>query len=227
MRLAELFSIVEHETSPHPEQDVISMDELKWWLAQSKQLPLTVAGAGENAGGSMVLFRYEYDSRNQIVILCSRLKQEEPVGYIRLKQDSERWSVEDLWLKKSLRGGGLITNLYRGLTADGYKLLSGEIVSTEAEKVWKRLGELKIAKVLDTETGKVEEFSLKPIGSGDKMHGVPPRYFWVTEGQQLLTVYSRSGSLAESRLQAWLSGKPVKFEEGTMGMGTFIVEAEV
>jgi hypothetical protein len=218
MKLSDLIQL-EHEREtglePRPLRD------LEAWLKDSTQLRHTVGG---EESGSLALFRYEIDSSNHIIILTPIEEQDKPVGYVSLQKEN-RWKVLDLWLNARLRGKGIITNLYRVLTADGYKLQSGDALSTSAEKVWLRLGELGIAKVLDTQTGKVEDFSIKPMGDGSIINGVKPRFYWITEGQKLLTVFHRGTGLPTTQqLDAWLTGG-VHAGRDTYGMGTFVVEA--
>jgi hypothetical protein len=220
------FLMKEHETSPHDRQLALTPKEQLDALEHGTQLQHSVSSAVLGATfGTMALYLYKNSESIHTIILTSLTDQARPVGHVQLVREAKYWIVQDLWLDEAHRGAGIITNLYRVLTADGYKLRSGLVVSGPAEKVWKRLGELKIAKVLDAETGEIEDFSLKPIGSGDMREGVPARYFWITEGQPLLTVYHRLGhvKLAEG-LQDWLRGTRT---ERTLGMGTFIVEAEV
>lgn len=226
MKLREL-KLAEHETAPH--DAVLSIDDLQQLLTGAEQLPHTVlpAEAGSMLDQSLALWLNRLSSRQHVVVLTPRRKQEEPVGYILLQQEvDKRWQVLSAWLQPHLRGRGVMTNLYRTLVAAGYSLKSGKILSQGAEAVWKRLGELGLAKVLDTETGEVQEFDESPIGDGSMAVGKDPRFFWVAEGTELLTIYHRGGheQLSEN-LDSWLRGDTPLDNINIAAMGSYTVEA--
>jgi hypothetical protein len=134
--------------------------------------------------------------------------------------------VVDVELDQELRGLGLITNLYRGLTSEGYKLQSGDVLSPSAERVWQSLGKAGIAHTLDRKTGEILPFDLQPIGDGDLVSGTSPRFYWITEGQALATIYYRGGKISEQQSQDWLAGTPVNRDNRhLLGVNTFIIEA--
>jgi hypothetical protein len=173
-----------------------------------EKLQLTFAGNKEGSG-NYIIFRQQYDGDHHTLAFANRLKQDEPEGYIILARTSstERWEVLAVWLKPELRGLGLVTNLYRALSSEGYKLKSGASLTQDAEKVWLALGRAGVAKVLDAQTGNTEDFSDKPIGDGDMVAGTMPRYYWVTEGKKLLTYCTTTGPMSGTAKEAWLSGK--------------------
>lgn len=215
--------IVEHWETLHPDSDALSTEQLKKLLAVAHLMDQPTGDKSE----SCVIFKHEWDRSNIIFIVTARQKQEQPFGYLCVQLVGNFWKVEDVWLAKERRGQGLITNLYRSLTAAGYKLCSGDAVSAEAEKVWKRLGQLGIAKVLDTETWKIEDFSDKPIGDGNAEHGLRPRFFWITEGAWQNTLIKRNGVLLEKTRHLYLSGTNKTFDNGLIDVFTNIVEAEI
>jgi hypothetical protein len=224
MKLADLYQ--EHERAMHREADVIPVTELVARLSASKQLPHTIS----TGSISLALYRFEHDTDHHEVILVDRLSQSAPLGYIQIGRphSSERWQVISVWLKPTLRKQGIITNLYRCLTSEGYRLQSGDGLSSEAEKVWQALGKAGVAKVLDKSTDKIEDFSDKPIGDGDMATGKPPRFYWVTEGQKLLTICHRGGfaQLAEC-LDEWLKGQGPGGRFALGGMTSVGIEAEI
>lgn len=202
------------------------MHELEARLAEAKQLPVAIASNSLSG----VLFCFEYDPNNHLILIAPRQQQDIVVGYIQISvtRNTSRWQVNSVWLEKKYRGEGLITNLYRALTAGGYKLQSGDGLSDEAEQVWRSLGRAGIAKVLDMSTGELEEFSEKPVGDGDIVNGAKPRFYWVTEGQKLLTIFHRGGvaRLQENR-DDYLAGKTTLENFHLGGMGCHGIEAEV
>lgn len=196
-------------------------------LQDGRQLDTMVGAPGI---GSVALFRDELDSDHHVVVLARRTEQSVPIGYVVLARPhhTERWQVVDVELQPALRGKGLITNVYRGLTAAGYRLRSGDVLSDQAEGVWRALGRAGIAQVLDTQTGELQPFSDLPVGDGDLAAGKKARFYWVTEGQRLLTVYYRGGALSEEQRADWLAGAVASRERSHLyGVDTFLIEAEV
>ena len=195
MKLEELKPLGEHRTSPHG--GPVSFEQQVEWLARAKRLAGIV---GATSSQALSIFKVELDAKTTIILLTKRTQQDVPVGYAVLSRTSieevARWVIADVWLKVELRNQGIITNLYSSLSALGFKLQSGVLVSKEAESVWKKLGSAGLAKVLDSQTGSIEDFSLKPIGDGDIFSGEDPRYFWVTEGTLQNTFYHRLGAEA-------------------------------
>lgn len=214
---------LEHESAEHGRNEALEQSEVLRRLQNSTLLQASVRSP--EADKSLALFKYEDDARNCTIILTPRLEQNNPIGFVVLQKNDKFWKVLDLWLEHGFRGHGIITNLYRVLSAVGYKLQSGKVLSKKAEQVWLRLGELGLAKVFDSESGKIEEFSKKPIGDGNLMIGLEPRYFWITEGQLQNTVFHR-GNLEQMNegLSDFLNG--IRSRK-TIGMGTLEVQAEV
>jgi Acetyltransferase (GNAT) family len=223
LKLREL-KVIEHETSARLDKP-LSTQELDSLLTDVVQLPHTFGGMTEDH--CLVLFRHEHTADIHTCIVTEREDQKAPVGYIRVRLTGERWQVDEVWLKPELRGKGIITNLYRCLTAAGYPLQSGHALTSAAEKVWLALGRAGVAKVLDSETGRIESFSNKPVGDGDIVAGISPRFYWITEGQMLLTTAHRGGlELLQAGRDAWLSGES-KVKPGLAGMCSIIIEGEV
>jgi hypothetical protein len=196
-------------------------------LENGQRIDLTIGSAG---GPVLSLFRDTLDSDHHVIVLTHRTEQDDPVGYIVLARPhhTERWQVVDVELAKDLRGQGLTTNLYRGLTAAGYRLQSGDILSSEAERVWRSLGKAGAAKVLDTQTSEVEPFDERPVGDGSLLTGRRPRFYWVTEGQALPTTYYRAGPLSEAQRLGWLDGVPVgRDQPHLLGVNTFVIEGDI
>lgn len=175
MKLREIARIGEHMTSPHADQETHQPAQQKEWLAGAEQVEQGITVEA----GSFCIFLNKLAPHQHVFILTPRAERTKPVGYCILeKQSNGYWMVQDVWLQKRLRGQSIMTNLYRSLVALGYKLQSGKVVSPEAEGVWKKLGAAGRAKVLNKETGEVEEFSLKPIDNTfDSQH------VWVAEAQ--------------------------------------------
>ena len=229
MKLKELKNIAEHNTSP--QGSAASIKQQLNWLKSAQRLDGITAGTD---GYELSIFRYEIDPKNSVIMLTERTNQQIPIGYCLLNKIKFRWFVMDVWLKPELRNRGVITNLYASLSALGYKLQSGDVVSKEAESVWKKLGSAGRAKVLDMETGEEEKFSLKPIGDGDILSGKIPRFCWVTEGKKLNTAWNRGG--VECFIEGWrpyLDGvmpggmTPDCPEFKVIGMGPLVIEADV
>jgi hypothetical protein len=223
LKLTDLIQL-EHETG---EVVPVSLEEVSRWLAASQQLQHTTAGSSESLkqAGNLALFKHEIDAQHHAIILTALEDHQQPVGYVLLQQKDGRWQVLSLWLQPRLRGGGLITNVYRALASAGHKLQSGASLSPSAEKVWQRLGQLGVAKVLDTQTNKIEDFSDKPIGDGDLAAGVEPCFFWVTEGHWLTVTHAGGASALKEGLAEWLL-RGQKGSTKVLGMSSFVVEAQ-
>ena len=197
-------------------------------LNASERMDITIGAAEVSA---LSIFRHTIDADHHVIIMTDREKQKVPVGYAVLVRPhhTERWQVSDVDLTPGLRGKSYISNLYRGLTAAGYKLQSGKVLSPQAERVWQSLGRAGIAFTLDVETGEVEPFNNNPIDSGDMLNGEDPRFYWVTEGQRLITTFYRGyGKLTEGQKQAWLNGAPAYRGDDTSlwGVSTFCIDGE-
>lgn len=216
MKLSEIRQVGEHITSVHPENVVIKMAQLKEWLAGAEQVEQGIT----TTDGSFLIFLNKLASNNHAFILTDRADRTEPVGYcLLIKGPTKYWMVMDVWIKRTLRGKGLVPNLYRLLVALGYKLQSGKVVSAEAENVWKKLGKLGRAKVLNTQTGDVEEFSLKPIDDT-----FDSSYVWVAEAQWAPKWDQQplwSGAADRPALLEWLRNEPTPRSFGIKWPGIY------
>ena len=230
VKLSELKNMNEHNTAP--QGSAASIEQQLNWLDGATRLNGVTASID---GETFSIFKKVESIRTIVIILTRRTTQTIPVGYCTLDKNDKRWFVMDVWLKPELRKKGIITNLYASLSALGYKLQSGKILSKEAEGVWKKLGSEGVAKVLDTELGKIENFSLKPIGDGDLVTGKSPRFYWVTEGEIAMTCAHRtSDGLFTECFPHYLNGwtPNIISEESTLntimtGMCAFVIEADV
>jgi hypothetical protein len=82
--------------------------------------------------------------------------------------------------------------------------------------------------VLDSVTGETGPFSNLPAEDGNFAGGQMPRFYWITEGQKLLTIYTRTQGVPTGKpLDLYLSGVPRKFEDGTLGIDTYAIAAEI
>lgn len=220
-----LEELVEHETSSRPTP--MNVSAVRQHLDNATRLDVTV---GAHDALALSVFRDALDSNHHVIVLTQRTKQDTPVGYMILARPhtSMRWQVVDVELDSDLRGKGLITNLYRGLTSAGYQLQSGDVLSKDAERVWISLGAAGVAKTLDTETGSVGEFDHSPTGDGSLQAGKKPRFYWVTEGTPLPTTYYRAGTLTEQQRVDWIDGVDVTRNTPWLhGVNTIAIDGNV
>lgn len=222
MKLSEITTI-EHQTAPM-ELDV-SIEQQRTWLSKAIRTDLVTAAPG---AVPISIFKLELDTTNHVFIFTSRVDQSEPVGYCILSKSQQWWKILSIWLKPSLRGRGYVTNIYRALTAGGYNLISGDVVSKDAERVWLSLGRAGIAKVLDLQTKEVRPFDESPIGDGNLQQNKKPRYYWVTEGQDICLVFDRGNfKPSANNLREFIEGIEKGSTIGSLGIGCLIIDAEV
>lgn len=233
MKLAELKSVTEHNTSPHPDQDVLPYEKQVELLNDSTRTNIT---ASSPEGPILSVFKNVQGSNHHILIFTDRHDQKVPVGYATLVKQTKYWDVQDMWIKKEYRGKGLITNLYNGFKNLNYSIISGDLLSIDAENVWKSLGKNGLAKTLDTKTGEMLPFDLSPIGDGNLMNGIKPQYYWVAEGEPHESVFSKYSRPLAEEIEArkyYLEGVRTNFktindpEFKVVGMVTYIIDAEI
>lgn len=195
MKLSEI-SVKEHLKAPHGGR--VDQSVLEGWLAAASRRAAIAIGDVH-----LVVFTYELDQLHAVVVLTTREDQTTPVGYTVLVKRGTYWSVNDVFVDEPFRGRGGAPELYRCLVALGYRLQSGDILSRQAEQVWRKLGAAGRAKVIDLETGNVEDFSDRPMH--DK--ALNPRWRWIAEAA-LAPEWDRQLIWQDDELlQKWFDGK--------------------
>jgi hypothetical protein len=217
MKLQEIKTF-EHRTGPHV--DIASKETQLKWLNAGTRIDNPTGFEGKSA----VLFLNKEGPNNHIFVIVEWAKQNEPIGYCVLHKTGKWWEVDDANLDPSFRGKGLMSNVLFTLSKSGYSLKSGDLLSEDMERVWQTLGK-EGAKVLDAESGKLKSFDNSPIGSGDLISGIPPKYYWVMEGEGASTLFHTGGAdkLAECK-DYYLSGGQYG-TNGTLGLKVILLYA--
>jgi hypothetical protein len=202
MKLSELFKIKEHLTSHYDKP--VSNEQLKLWRVDGVRQEQAITVEGK----SIVIFIAKPSPNIALVILTERETQQEPVGYCTLQKTGKYWMIMDVHLNPGIRGRGITLNLYRSLVALGYHLRSGNVLSKSAEKMWLKIGASGRAKVLNVQTGSIEDFSDKPIF--DK--SVEPTHVWIMENGWA-PAWDRVPTWSRTKERGialeWLEGKPL------------------
>ena len=166
-----------------PQVNHVSKDLLIEWLNDSVQLRLAIGifSDGVNSEKSIVVFEYNgFGAKDKFIILVDRKDRTDIVGYVWLNNDlsnGKYWQVKDVTIFKQYQGKGVGTNIYLKLAKEGYNLMNGYSLSSEVEKIWRKLPEYVNVYTWDKETDTLSVMDERP--KEDNVWDDHQRYFWV------------------------------------------------
>lgn len=165
-----------------PQGQMIDKDTLIDWVKNSKLLNFVILIHKDNVTEKdITLYDYsEFGPNDKFIILTDRKNKEEIIGYAwlnNLESKEKYWQVKDVAIFKQYQGKGIGTNLYIKLVKEGYKLMNGYSLSSDIEKVWRKLPKFVNVLTWDKQTDMLEPMNEKP--KQDTNWDDKQRYFWV------------------------------------------------
>lgn len=134
---------------------------------------------------------YEYNGfghADKFIILVDRVKKEKDiVGYAWLNNkvsDGKYWQVRDVFIYDPYKRKGVGYNLYVKLIKNGFNLINGYSLSTEIEKVWRKLQKDVNVNTVNIKTNQISKFDERP--KEDKGEDDTQIYFWLASSNQLI-----------------------------------------
>lgn len=176
MKLEDLFEFRKNV----PQGAAITQDQLAAWVKDSILLKLQFVIPNEK---SITCFEYdEFGPNDKFLILTDRVNKDDIVGYMYISRvhGTEYWQVKDGNIFNPYQKRGLGLDFYVKLIKNGYKLINGFSLSTEAEKLWRKLSQHVSVYTWDKETNTISEFDERPT-SDNTLVDDNQRYFWLAE----------------------------------------------
>ena len=200
MRVRELF-----ERSDVTQGGFLPQEVIASYISDSTQLTLQLSILTK----TVMVFQYdEFGPTDRFIILADRVKRDKDiVGYLWLKKvKPDIWQAMDVHIFQPYQRQGLGLDLYVKLIRDGYKLINGYSLSTEAEKLWRKLPKFVTVQTWNKKTGEVTEYSEKPKAD-NSLADAEHEYFWLaTSNSTVKESAENSGPEHSHWFELWLAG---------------------
>ena len=171
--------------SDKPQITPVSKELLSDWILDSElqHFAFTI-GPGEKA---IVTYKYTGFGREDIFfILTDRIKKtKDIVGYMWLNNrmtNGKFWQVRDVTIFPPYQNRGLGFNFYTKIIKEGYDLVNGYSLSTDIEKVWRKLHTQVDVNTYDLQTEEISEFDERPK-EDDQDADDGQQYFWLARSK--------------------------------------------
>lgn len=167
--------------SNKPQGQMFGKEQLIEWVKSAKLLKFVIFIRANNITEKDIVI-YEYDEfgvNDKFIILTDRKNKSDIVGYAWLnnKIKSEYWQVRDVAIFPEYRNKGICTNLYVKLIKEGYNLMNGFSLSSEIEKLWKKLPEFVNVYTWDKQNDKLSIMDERP--KEDNKWDDEQQFFWI------------------------------------------------
>lgn len=185
-----------------PMPDEFSAFSLKTYMDDEENLTqLKVSSTVLNK--IFVTFEYNIDANHKVFIIVDRLDHSHIAGYMFIQKIKKYWQSLGAAVFDPYKNKGLGTDLYLNIINCGYQLINGTELSSSSEKVWLKLKDLTIIKVVNLKTCEIENWSDKP--THDTKEGEQQEWFWITELKSINEQFS--GNLKrDTDFKNWLKG---------------------
>jgi len=151
-------------------------DTLVSFIPNSKLLHIQFTIKGQKA---ITVYEYKIENKDIFFILTDRVNKSDIVGYMWIHNiKSDYWQVRDVTIFPEYQRQGLGTDLYTKMVNEGYKLVNGYSLSTEIEKVWRKLHQFVSVNTLNLHTNEISEFDERPK-EDDTANDNSQIYFWL------------------------------------------------
>jgi len=191
-----------------PQGQPIDKEMISSWIKDANQLSLAIPIPGEK---DIVIFEYnDFGMNDKFFLLADRLKREKDiVGYMWISKTKSKiyWQVMDVIIYDPYKRKGIGTDLYVKIINEGYNLINGFSLSSEVERVWRKLPQYVVVQTWNKETNEIEEMNEKPkediaINDDDQI------YFWLASSKGIHERESMSNKGYPEYLNEWLLGNP-------------------
>lgn len=197
-------------------------ENLREYLKDSIQLKTHI-----NTTYQCLIYRHDFNSSTHCIYILKDKLSEDIIGYVTMVKIKDNiWQTLELTIFPKYQNQGFATSLYAQLTAiDNRKLINGDSLSKNAEKLWAALIRDKRCKhIYDKKLNKI--YSLSDIGTetSDNIKIADPtddngdidniRFFYLTEIHETFRFGEQCANKRESDIyECWLKNEPYIFEE--------------
>jgi hypothetical protein len=188
----------------------MDQEKLVDWVPNSKLLHIQFFIMDEhNHNATKAITAYEYDEmgrEDKFIILTDRIHKDDIVGYAYLHKVKDNiWQVRDVAIFDPYKKKGLGFDLCVKLVNEGYYLINGYSLSTDIEKVWRKLHTEVKVNTFDLHSGEISDFDERP--KHDSVNDSEQQYFWLASSKgNLQESLWRKNSDGEPWYIAWLEG---------------------
>jgi hypothetical protein len=191
-----------------PQGSELSEDNLKELLLSATLLKFVIFIRTDNSTEKdITLYENSVGANDKFIILTDRRDKDDIVGYAYLNNSLNEnfWQVKDITIFSKYRYKGVGTNLYIKLVREGYNLMNGFSLSSEIEKVWRKLPEHVNIFTWDKVEDKLSDFDERP--KQDNKWDTEQRYFWVAMAKPGVLKESQWHAPDDRWFNEWIHGR--------------------
>lgn len=132
-------------------------------------------------GKDIIINCISVSHKDKCFVLTNREDREEVIGYLFAhNMYKDYWQTGDVCIFKKYTNQGIGTDFYVKLITSGFKLMNGFSLSAPMVKLWlEKLPKLVTVKVVNIETGEIEDFNEKP--KLDTQPDMEQKWFYIAE----------------------------------------------